>query len=90
MSEDDPTTGSSDPDDNVTNTTATRWDYTNDLLAFILILGSGIILGLDAIGHATVPEYVWGAWVAALFIGAAWAFGSKAVESYRKLRGGGG
>jgi hypothetical protein len=77
-------------DDTTTESTATRWDYTNDVLAGLIVLGFLAIVGY-AVYSSTVPvsKYWLGPTLAAGFIFAiAWLFGDKGADVINQLRGG--
>lgn len=77
-------------DDDTTESTATRWDYTNDVLATLIVLGFlGIVAYAVRTGSVPVSKYWLGPTLAAGFIFAiAWLFGDKGADVINKLRGG--
>lgn len=79
-----------DADDGQTNSTATRYPYTNDVLAGVLVL---FAIGTTAAYLAQQrPVPIWLATVDALAIGTAvaWAFGARAFAAAKEAVAGGG
>jgi len=75
-------------DDDTTQSVDTRWAYSNDLLAGLLLGAlAASVLASQGLGWFA-PEHVEYAFSAAALLAAIWAFGTESVNALRKLRGG--
>jgi hypothetical protein len=78
----------SDEEDSDTKSTQTRWRYTNDILAGLLILTLCTSVAVTFRGtSSTPPTAVWTVFASAALIAAIWAFGTQAVSALQDLRG---
>ena len=85
------TTDNADNADATTESTRTRWDFTNDVLAFILVISVPALATLDATTHASLaqlPTNLLLTWLLLATIATAWAFGGAAVKAASQLRSG--
>lgn len=74
------------PADATTDSTATRWDYTNDAIAGWLVVSFTLLSGLhiaNLVDLTTLPGTVFAAWVSFVGIALAWAFGPDAVAAWQ-------
>lgn len=72
-----------------TESTATRWDYTNDALAALLVTSVPALVALSAynlLQMTDVPVEVRLAWLTLAAVATAWAFGPGAIAAAAKLR----
>lgn len=76
-------------DDATTDSTRTRWRFTNDLLAAILVISVPALATLGAVSDASLgqlPTNLLLTWLLLATVAAAWAFGGRAIEAAAKLR----
>lgn len=83
--------------DETTQSTKTRWAYTNDVAAILLVMS--FVLAVGALGYAVATGeveaelntgiLVYG-YVALVLLAGTWLFGSDAIAALNDLRGGGG
>lgn len=75
------------PEDGTTNSTATRYPYTNDAIAGWLVVSFTLLSGLhtvNVVDLTTLPGTVFAAWISFVGIALAWAFGPEAVKAWRE------
>ncbi|WP_232703158.1 hypothetical protein [Halobacterium wangiae] len=87
MTEDTPADASGDAE---TTTAATRYRWTNDLLAGIIVLAHVTLIASAVFGGVSVPKAVWDVFAVEVLLATVWAFGRETVGAVDKLRGGGG
>ena len=83
--------------DDTTKSTKTRWEYTNDVAALLLVLSFvvAVAAGVYAVltdridASVDVGLLVYG-YVALVLLAGTWLFGSDAIAALNDLRGGGG
>jgi hypothetical protein len=74
-------------EDSDTKSTQTRWRYTNDILAALLLLTlCGSVVAAFRGATAQPPTAVWTVFASAALIAAIWAFGTQAVSALKDLR----
>lgn len=74
-------------EDGTTDSTDTRWAYTNDLLAIYLVVTFPVTAWLDMTGYVnleTLPASVFTLYASFVGIALAWAFGPEAVKAWRE------
>jgi len=79
-------------DDAETKSVDTRWRWTNDILAGVLLVSLPLLVGLAGAGHldlGRVPVEVRLAYLTAGGVATVWAFGVAAMKAWAKARGGG-
>jgi hypothetical protein len=99
---DDPPTDAADaadsadsdaPDDGTTESVQTRWDYTNDIAALLLVTSFAVAVAGVAVGVATgritaelpVGQLVIG-YLGLVLLAGVWLFGADAFEAISNLR----
>lgn len=94
MTDQNPNTDSdADPDseatdgDDTTTSTQTRWAYTNDILAGVLVATLCAAVGAQLLSNATTSKWVWTPFATAALLATIWAFGDRAVTALSNLRG---
>ena len=83
--------------DETTESAQTRWPYTNDVAAILLVLSFVAAVGAAAYAIATgridasidFGLLIWG-YLALVLLAGTWLFGSDAFDALARLRGGGG
>lgn len=78
--------------DSETTSVDTRWRWTNDILAGILVTSLPLIVGLaggGVIDLTRVPVEVRLAYLTAGGVASVWAFGPSALKAWKQARGGG-
>jgi len=78
---------STDGSDGETKSTATRWPYTNDVLAAILLCSLAAIAAVGLYRDVSIPMRVWAPFASAALLAAVWAFGTQAVDALARFRG---
>lgn len=76
-------------DDSTTDSTRTRYAYTNDLLAGWLVVSFTLLSALHTISVVdltTLPGTVFAAWISFVGISLAWAFGPDAVDAWQSSK----
>jgi len=79
----------SDTNGDDTESTATRYKYTNDLILGALVLGFLGLLTAAALGVidlTLIPWYAIAALIAYVGIGIVWAFGPEAVKGWNEAK----
>ena len=79
-----------DREGSTTTSTRTRWDYTNDVLAGVLVVSVPLLTGLAARGAVdagAVPVEIRLGWLSLATVATAWAFGPSAAAAAAKIRG---
>lgn len=75
--------------DDTTDTTATRWEYTNDVLAAVIVVGFLAIVGYGVVTGSVQIRTNWfgPALVGLVVLAGAWLFGKQGFEAINQLRG---
>jgi hypothetical protein len=85
-------TPDADDSDATTDSTRTRWRFTNDLLAAILVISVPALATLDTVSSTAslgqLPTNLPLTWLLLATIATTWAFGGAAVKAAAKLRSG--
>lgn len=74
-----------DQDTETTDSSRTRWPYTNDVLAGILVTALCITVAYSLITTGDVQRDVWAPFAATALLAAIWAFGTRSVEALKEL-----
>jgi len=72
--------------DGETTSTATRWPYTNDVLAGILLCSLAAITAVALRYDVSTAMRIWAPFATAALLAAVWAFGTQAVDALSDLR----
>ena len=73
-----------------TTSAATRYRWTNDILAGIIVLAHVTLVAGAVFGGVDVPARVWDVFAVEVLLATVWAFGRETVGAVTELRGGGG
>jgi hypothetical protein len=79
-----------DLDDGTTQSTATRWDYTNDVIAAGYLLAYVVLTAVAAYGYfdlSVLPVYWRTAAVTIALVAVVWTFGATAFRTVMEYRG---
>jgi len=85
MSENTDTSGDAE-----TTTAATRYRWTNDILAGVIVFAHVALVAGAVFGGVDVPGRIWDVFAIEVLLATVWAFGRETVSAVGKLRGGGG
>jgi len=91
--DDPPTDDPADSDDGTTESVQTRWDYTNDIAALLLVSSFALAVAAVAIAVATgrltaelpVGQLIIG-YLGLVLLAGVWLFGADAFEAISNLR----
>jgi hypothetical protein len=78
--------GGNDESDTTTST-ATRWAFTNDILAGILTVTLAGVVAAQLATDASIPTATWAPFATAALLAVVWVFGDRAVAALSNLRG---
>jgi hypothetical protein len=73
-------------DDETTDSPLTRWDYTNDVLATLLLVSLACVVAYAALYSVQVKAEIWAPYATSCLLAAIWAFGEQSVTALKKLR----
>jgi len=72
-----------------TKTAATRWRWTNDILAGIILLAHVALVAGAIVYGVDVPARIWDVFAVEVLLATVWAFGRETVSAVTEIRGGG-
>jgi len=72
-----------------TSSAATRWRWTNDILAGIILLAHVALVAGDLVYGVDVPARIWDVFAVTVLLATVWAFGRETVSAVTEIRGGG-
>ena len=75
------------PGDAETDSAATRWRFTNDVLAAIVLLTLAAVTVVTLRYNYQIPTEIWAVFATVALLAAVWTFGAQAVAALKKLRG---
>lgn len=78
---------SEDQEPGETESAASRWWLTNDILAGVLVVAASLLVLLDSLGYTEAPTEVRVVFVFAVGVAVVWAFGSKAASTFAEKWG---
>jgi len=85
------TTDDSAGSEETTKSVDTRHKYTNDGLAYLLVISTTLLLGCSAAFDFEVPGMLWQMFALSVALATTWAFGKGALkELLGAVQGGGG
>lgn len=79
-----------DDADNVTDSSATRWEWTATILALALVLSLPAIVGLaagDVVSLENISQAWFGVYSIIVLMAATWAFGEETLNAVQQARG---